>query len=139
VGIDYTTGDWSEKVRAATSGHGADVILEMLGGQDALEKNLRCLAPLGRLVVYGAASGDTKARLEPIGLMAKNQAVIGYYLTPLLKRRDLCAPPIAELASLAAAGVLKVVVGAKLPLADAAEAHRRMEARQTTGKVVLLP
>jgi len=90
-------------------------------------------------VVFGAASGDTKGTVEPVGLMNKNQSVVGYYLTPLLKQRDLCAPPMAELAALAASGELKVVVGARLPLADAADAHRRMEARETVGKIVLEP
>jgi NADPH2:quinone reductase len=139
VTIDYTTEDVVERVKDATGGALCDVILEMLGGTAALERNLRCLASFGRMVVYGAATGDTHGTIEPIGLMAKNQSVIGYYLTPLVRRRDLCAPPLAELAAHVAAGRVRVVIGARLPLAEAAEAHRRMEARATTGKIVLEP
>jgi NADPH2:quinone reductase len=139
VGIDYTREDWVARIKDVTGGAGVDLILDMLGGQDALDKNLKCLAPFGRLVVYGAASGDTKAKLEPIGLMAKNQSVIGYYLTPLFKQRELLAGPLAELAELAASGELDLQVSERLPLEQAADAHARMEARQTTGKVVLEP
>jgi NADPH2:quinone reductase len=89
--------------------------------------------------VFGAATGDTKGTIEPVSLMSKNQAIIGYYLSPLLRRRELCAPPLEEMARAAAAKELRVIVGRKLPLADAAEAHREMEARATTGKIVLIP
>jgi NADPH2:quinone reductase len=139
VGIDYKQTDLVAAVKDATGGNGVDVILEMLGGQEALEKNLRCLGTFGRMVVFGAASGDTKGTIEPIALMAKNQSVIGYYLTPLLKRRELCAPPLAEVAALAASGELKVIIGGRFALADAVVAHRRMEGRETIGKIVLEP
>jgi NADPH2:quinone reductase len=139
VAIDYTTEDVVARVKAATGGALCDVVLEMLGGTAALERNLRCLAPFGRMVVYGAATGDTHGTIEPVGLMAKNHSVIGYYLTPIVRRRELCAPPLAELAAHVAAGRIRVVIGARLGLADAAEAHRRMETRQTIGKIVLEP
>lgn len=139
VGIDYTTEDVAARVNVATEGAGVDILLEMLGSTAALATNLRCLAAFGRMVVYGAASGDTHGTIEPVGLMPKNQSVIGYYLTPLVRRRELCAPPLAELAELAATGQLRVIIDAKLPLAEAAEAHRRMEGRATTGKLILEP
>jgi NADPH:quinone reductase len=139
VGINYTSADVVAVVKDATGGAGVDIILEMLGGQAALEKNLRCLGMFGRMVVFGAASGDLKGTVEPIALMPKNLSVIGYYLTPLIKRRDLCAPPLAELAALTASGEIKVIIGARLALADAAVAHRRIEARETIGKIVLEP
>src|SRR5262249_13978252 len=85
VGIDYTKEDVVARVKEATGGAGCDLILEMLGGQDALEKNLKMLGAFGRMVVFGAASGDTHGTIEPVALMARNQSVIGYYLTPLLK------------------------------------------------------
>jgi len=139
VGIDYTKADVAAAVKEATGGAGVDIVLEMLGGKDALDQNLACMGALARMIVFGAASGDIKGTIEPIALMSKNQSVIGYYMTPLLRRRDLCAPPLAELADLAARGEIKVIVGAKMPLAEAAEAHRRMEGRGTMGKIVLEP
>jgi NADPH2:quinone reductase len=139
VAVDYTQPEWGRAVKEATGGGGVDVILEMLGGAEALKQNLACLAPFGRLVVFGAASGDTKATLEPIALMAKNQSVVGYYLTPILQQRELCAPAFEECAQMAARGELRVVIGKRYPLAEAVEAHRAMEGRGTTGKVVLEP
>jgi NADPH2:quinone reductase len=139
VAIDYTRPDWGKAVKDATGGAGVDVILEMLGGAEAMKQNLACLASFGRMVVFGAASGDTKATLEPVALMPRNQSVIGYYLTPILPDRARCAPALAECAELAARGELRVIVGKTLPLADAVEAHRMMEGRGTVGKVVLVP
>ncbi len=139
VAVSYKDEAWAARVKEATGGAGIDVLLEMLGGTDALRKNLSLLAPFGRMVVFGAASGDTHGQIEPVALMAKNLSVTGYYLTPLVRRRDLCAPPLAEMAAEVAAGKLRIVIGARYPLADAAEAHRAMEARRTTGKIVLVP
>jgi NADPH2:quinone reductase len=139
VTVDYTLPDWHLAVRAATEGKGVDVILEMLGGGEVYKKNLACLAPFGRMVVYGAASGETHGTLEPIGLMNRNHTVTGYYLTPLTGDRALCEPAVAEVADLAARGELRVIIGARLPLAAAAEAHRMMEGRGSTGKIILEP
>jgi NADPH:quinone reductase len=139
VAINYTTEDFVAGVKEATGGAGVDIILEMLGGKDALDKNLKCLGSFGRMIVYGAASGDTKGTIEPVALMARNQSIVGYYLTPLVKNRELCAPPLAELAELVVRGELKVIIGDRLPLAEAAEAHRRIESRHTTGKIILEP
>lgn len=135
--IDYRAPDWVQRAKELSGGQGVDVILEMVGGTESYKRNLACLAPLGRLVVYGAANGDTRGQVEPIGLMHKNHTVTGYYLTPLLRRRDLCAPALAALAEDVVAGRVKVLVGALAPLADAARLHREMEARGTTGKLVL--
>lgn len=131
--------DLLQAARSITAGAGFDVILEMVGGTESYKRNLAMLAPLGRLVVYGAATGDTRGTVEPVGLMSKNHTVTGYFLTPLLARRDLCAPPLARMADDVVAGRLRVVVGMTLPLARAAEAHRALEERRTTGKIVLVP
>ncbi|MFO0678370.1 MAG: quinone oxidoreductase [Polyangiaceae bacterium] len=139
LAIDYTRTDWVAEVRNVTKGLGVDVLLEMLGSTDMLKRNLACLAPFGRMIVFGAATGDTRGTLEPVGLMGKNQTVTGYYLTPILKRRELCVPALAEMADLACAttGRLRIVVGQTWPLAEAEAAHRALEGRGTTGKVVL--
>jgi NADPH2:quinone reductase len=130
-------GFWA-KARDAAGG-AFDVIIEMTGGSEAYKRDLSVLAPFGRLVVFGAASGDRRGTIEPVGLMGKNQTVTGYYLTPVLARRDLCAPPLAEIARDVVAKKLRVIVGARYPLADAIEAHRAMESRGTQGKIVLVP
>ena len=84
--INYTETSWVEEVKNATGGQGADIILEMVGGQIA-EQSLQCLAPFGRMVIFGAASGQI-AQFTGIQLMYKNQAIIGYWLTAQLRRPD---------------------------------------------------
>ncbi|MDQ4127432.1 MAG: NADPH:quinone oxidoreductase family protein, partial [Actinomycetota bacterium] len=110
VTIDYTEDDWPERVREATGGEGADVILEMVGG-DFPEKNLRCLSFFGRMVVYGAASGE-RGSLTPMNLMYKNQTVAGFYLPQLMGRPELFDPSLKEILGWISSGDLKLTVSA---------------------------
>ena len=135
--IDYTRDDWPEKVLEATDGEGADVILEMVGA-DFPEKNLRCLATFGRMVVFGAASGD-RGHLVPGALMNGCQSVVGFWLVPITQRPDLLVPSLERVLGWIASGDLKLTIGAEYPLERAAEAHADLEGRKTTGKLVLRP
>jgi NADPH:quinone reductase len=139
VAIDARSDDWAEQVKNATDRKGVDVILEMIGGTEHYRKNLAVLAHLGRMVVFGAASNDMKGTLEAVPLMGKNQSVIGYYMTSLLRRRDLCAPALDDLQTRVVNGDVRVIVGREARLDEAANVHREMESRATTGKVVLIP
>jgi NADPH:quinone reductase len=134
--INYSEADWFEQVKKATSGQGADIILEMVGGEVA-EQSLQCLAPFGRMVVFGAASGKI-VQFSGIQLMYKNQAIIGYWLTSQLRRIDRIAAATRELMQYLASGKLEIIVGQTFPLAEAAEAHRAIAERRTVGKVVLV-
>ena len=134
--INYTEENWVEQVKQATNGKGADIVLEMVGGQIS-EQSLQALAPYGRMVVFGRASGEV-AQFTGVQLMYKNQAIIGYWLSAWMQRPDRIARAVSELMRYLAAGQLEIVVGATFPLAEAAAAHRAIAARQTTGKVVLL-
>ena len=133
--INYTEENWVEQVKQATDGKGANIVLEMVGGQIA-EQSLQALAPYGRMVVFGRASGEV-AQFTGVQLMYKNQAIIGYWLSAWMQRPDRIARAVSELMRYLAAGQLEIVVGATFPLAEAAAAHRAIAARQTTGKVVL--
>lgn len=133
--INYTEANWVEQVQQATQGNGADIILEMVGG-DIAEQSLQCLAPFGRMVVFGAASGQM-VQFSGIQLMYKNQAIIGYWLTAWMSRPDRIAAAAQELMGYLAQGKLNIIVGQTFPLAQAAEAHKAIAARKTTGKVVL--
>ena len=135
VAINYTEANWVEEVKQATQGQGADIILEMVGG-DIAEKSLQCLAPFGRMVVFGAASGQP-VHFSGIQLMHNNQAIIGDWLSAWMSRPDRIAAATMELMGYLAQGKLKIIVGQTFPLAEAAEAHKAIAARQTTGKVVL--
>ncbi|MGH2479930.1 MAG: quinone oxidoreductase family protein [Ktedonobacteraceae bacterium] len=134
--INYTEENWVEQVKQATDGKGADIILEMVGGQIA-EQSLQALANYGRMVVFGRASGEV-AQFTGVQLMYKNQAIIGYWLSAWMQRPDRIARAVSELMRYLANGQLEIIVGATFPLAEAAAAHRAIAARQTTGKVVLL-
>jgi NADPH:quinone reductase len=134
--INYTEDNWVEQVKDATGGQGSDIILEMVGGEIA-EQSLKCLAPFGRMVVYGAASGKI-AQFSGIQLMYKNQAIIGYWLTSQLRRADRIAMAAMELMQFLASGRLQIIVGQTFPLAEAAQAHQAVAERRTMGKVVLL-
>ena len=135
--IDYTDDSWPQSVREATDGAGADVILEMVGA-DFPEKNLQCLAVFGRMVVFGAASGE-RGTIVPASLMKGCHAVIGFWLVPILERPDLLVPSLQETLGWIASGDLQLTIGATYPLERAAEAHAALEGRETTGKVLLNP
>jgi NADPH:quinone reductase len=136
VTINYTEDNWAEQVKNATGGKGADIILEMVGGSIA-EQSLQCLAPYGRMVIYGAASGEV-VQFTGVQLMYKNQAIIGYWLTSQLRRADHVARALMALMQYLATGKLEIIVEHTYPLAEAVEAHKAIAARKTVGKVVLL-
>ena len=135
--INYTEEDWPEKVREATEDKGADVILEMVGG-DFPQKNLKCLNAFGRMVVFGAASGD-RGNLVPSELMKKNHVVAGFYLPNIMSRPKLFAPSLEKILGWISSGDLQLTIGARYPLDQAQEAHDALEGRKTTGKIVLNP
>ncbi len=133
--INYKEADWAEQVTKATGGNGPDVILEMVGGEIA-EKSLQILAPFGRMVVYGSASGQM-VQFSGIQLMYKNQGVVGYWLSAWMSRPDKTAEAAQALMQYLASGKLRIIVGQTFPLEKAAEAHTTIAERKTTGKVVL--
>lgn len=135
--IDYTDADWPEQVRAANEGRGVDIVLEMVGGQ-VFTDSLKVLGTFGRLVVYGAVSGE-HGSVRGRDLMRRCQSVIGFYLVPALARSELSRFALADLTDQVTAGRVHVRVDHMIPLAEAARAHRLLESRQTTGKIVLMP
>ena len=135
--INYTQEDWPDQVRQSTGGRGADVILEMVGG-DFVGKNLRCLNAWGRMVVFGAASGD-RGSVSPMDLLRKNHSVVGFFLPQVMSRPDLFVPSLREMMGWIESGDVKLTLGASYPLSEAVQAHRDLEGRATTGKIVLNP
>jgi NADPH:quinone reductase len=132
VGINYTEEDWTKQVLDATEGRGANLIIEMVGGAVG-KRNFECLATKGMMIVYGAASGED-FQVSTLSLLGKMQTVKGYNLN--LETPQNMAKFTAELMQHIAANRLQVSV-TEFPLEAAAEAHRAIENRKTTGKVVL--
>lgn len=142
--IDYTQEDWPGRVRELTDGRGVDVLLEMAGG-GTFGQSLSCLAPFGRVVVYGSSSGES-LRLDPEATQAlfydpaPNQSLIAFNLGLWFGMRpEISVSAMQKLIGHVVSGQVKVPVGHVLPLDQAAEAHRMLEKRHTTGKIVLKP
>jgi NADPH2:quinone reductase len=121
----------------ANGGRRVDVVLEMIGG-DVFRQSLGALGSFGRLVIYGQASHEP-SQLEAARLQSRCRSVVGFWLMDCIGRDDLLAEPLAELFALVQEGELRSIVGGTYPLGDAAQAHRDLEQRRTTGKQLLDP
>ena len=135
--IDYRQEDFVAVLKEATQGRGVDVILDMVGGP-YVEKNLRSLAPEGRLVQIAFLQGS-KVTLDLAHLMVRRQTLTGSTLRPR---------PVADKAAIAhnlrdkvwpliEAGKVRPVIDSTFPLAEAAAAHRLMESSTHIGKILL--
>jgi len=138
AGVNYTKADWLDDLRHAIGGAGPDVIYESVGGK-VMADSLAALAPLGRIVIYGALNIQSFALGAPelLGMIFKNQSLTGFAFAPLLTSQAL-GRDLRHLFDLIAAGSLDVTIGGAFPLEQAAEAHRALENRTTMGKLVLL-
>jgi NADPH:quinone reductase len=135
--IDAAPDAMDERLIEANGGRRVDVVFEMAGGE-VFEQSLKALAPFGRVVAYGNASGEQNT--VPTGLLMRHSAsVVGFWLMHLMARPELISESLADLFARAARGDLRAVVGGTYPLADAARAHTDMQARRTTGKLLLDP
>ncbi|MGV0715748.1 quinone oxidoreductase [Mycolicibacterium sp. XJ662] len=135
--VDYTRDDWPQRVRDATGGRGVDLILDSVGGA-VTTRSLECLAPFGRMVSFGAASGSL-ADIPTMALMQNNASVTGYSLDGWLSRRDRRDTAVERLLGYVATRQLNVPVAQEFPLEKAAEAHRAIGDRNTVGATVLVP
>jgi NADPH:quinone reductase-like Zn-dependent oxidoreductase len=129
VGIDYTTDDFVAETRALTDKRGVDVVIEHVGGE-TFTKSLRAVRNGGRIVTCGATAGFTPA-IDLRQIFFRQVEVLG---STMGSKADLLA-----VLEHVAAGRLKPVIHAVLPLADAAAAHGILERREAFGKVVLEP
>jgi NADPH2:quinone reductase len=134
-GINYKQQDYEEAIKELTNGEGVDAVFEMLGGEH-VAKSVRCVRDFGRVIVYGSATGE-KTNLDPRILYAKGASVHGLWLTYLSQRRELMREAWKQLSAWTSTGHLHPLVGAVLPLEQAADAYRLLLERKNFGKVVL--
>jgi NADPH2:quinone reductase len=137
VAVDPNEDDLKGALREANGGKKVDVVLEMAGGR-VFDQSLRALAPFGRLVTYGQASRESNT-VASGALMARSQAVIGFWLMHCFGRPGMVAEPLQELFGLTASGELRVVEGGEYGLSEVRRAHEDLQARRTSGKLVLDP
>lgn len=137
VVIDYREETFEDVIKDHTEGRGVDVILDNMGAK-YLARNVSALADSGRLVVIGL-QGGTKAELDLNALMRKRAAVIGTTLRsrPVEGKSAICASVVENVWPLIAAGDVRPIIDAVLPLDQVAEAHRRMESGEHSGKILL--
>lgn len=136
--INYRTEDFVERVREITSGNGVDVVYDSIG-QDAFPGSLDILRPMGMWVLFGQSSGLVPPidmnMLAQKGSLFATRPTLGNYAA---KREDLEALA-SELFDVVGSGKVRIEVNQTYSLSEAAQAHRDLEARKTTGATVLLP
>jgi len=135
--INYRTQDFVAETLALTGGRGADVVLDMVGG-DYIGRELKCLADDGRLALI-AVQGGVKSELDAGLVLRKRLAITGSTLRPrpVAYKTELARALRAQVWPLIEAGRVKPVVHAAFPAAEAAAAHALMESSTHVGKIVL--
>ena len=136
--ILYRDEDFAKRVKEITGGEGCDVVYDGVG-KATFPASLDCLKPFGLFASFGSASGPIEA--FNIGLLQQKGSL--YATRPTLfthiGKREVLETMASELFSVVESGAVKIPIHSRVPLAQAADAHRALEARQTTGATVLLP
>lgn len=137
LAVDYTTAGWEQQVKDS-AGDGVDVFLDSVGGP-VLDAGIRLLAPSGRHLIFGFASGGVGQLTadQLASLIMRNAGVIGFSTGSLLPSRPDLFGTIPEMYGQVSAGTLRTLTGHRYPLALAGQAHTDISARRTTGKLVL--
>lgn len=137
-GINYAGESFVDRVRELTDGHGADVVLDSIGGKNLVD-SVDALAYRGTLVSVGVA-GRAGSEIEAMSLWAKNNALRGVYLGgALISEFARVHSMISDLIGRVASGELHVEIDRSFPLAEAAAAHEYLESRKAFGRVVMAP
>jgi NADPH2:quinone reductase len=137
VAIDAAAEDLTERLLEANDGRELDVVFEMSGGE-VFDASYKALAPFGRIVVCGIATGEPN-EVRTGSLLRHSRAVVGFYLFHCLERPGMFAKALEDLFARAARGELRAIVGHTYPLEQAAQAQIDLGARRTTGKLLLDP
>lgn len=136
--ILYSECDFSEEVRRLTDGLGVDVVYDSVG-RVTFEGSLRSLRPRGLLVLFGQSSGVVPPfelnRLNSLGSLFITRPSLAHYTRERAELEERAGAVLGAVGD----GSLKVRIGARFPLARAADAQRALEGRATTGKVLLIP
>jgi NADPH2:quinone reductase len=136
--IDYSKEDFVARVKAITGGAGVKVVYDSVG-KDTWEGSLNCLRPFGLMASFGNASGPVPpfapGSLGPKGsLYVTRQTLFTHIAT-----REATQEMADDLFAVVLSGAVKIRIDQRYPLAEAAQAHRDLEARKTTGSTVLMP
>ncbi len=133
--INYAHDDYEQRIEQLTRGEGVDAVFDSLGGEHTA-KSLRCCGFLGRVILFGNASGE-RPKFDTLAMYNKSLSAHGLWLSRLAAQHELIGHALEEMTKMIAAGKLKPVIGAKFPIQSAAEAFRLLLGRKNFGKVVL--
>jgi len=134
-GINYKQQDYLDAIKSLTGGQGVDAVFEMLGGEH-VAKSVKCLRELGRVIVYGAATGETPL-LDTRILYAKGASVHGLWLSYLSMNRPVMDAAWKQISQWLKEGKLNPVIGQVFPLSEARAAYSLMQEGKNYGKIVL--
>jgi len=134
-GINYKQVDYQDAIKELTHGEGVDAVFEMLGGPH-VAKSVKCLRDFGRVIVYGAATGEPPL-LDTRLLYAKGASVHGLWLTYLSQNASLMEMAWTQLSQWVQEDKLHPVIGKVFPLEEARAAYRLIQEGQNFGKIVL--
>ena len=136
--INYKAADFAESIKQFTNGAGVDVVLDMVGGPYA-QKNLRCLAMDGRLVIIAFLGGSKVEQFDLTTIMVRRLTVTGSTMRPrtAAQKGEIAQALLAKVWPKLEAGTVAPVIHATFPLAEAAAAHRLMESSEHIGKIML--
>ena len=136
--IDYTTQDFAAETKRITDGAGVQVVYDSVG-KTTFDRSLDCLVRRGMMALFGQSSGAVPP-FDPLILNRKGSLFLTRpKLDDYVATRDELETRSKDLFDWVARGLVRVHIGAEFPLSHAADAHRALEGRKTTGKVVLLP
>jgi NADPH:quinone reductase len=135
--VDVGAEDLAGALVEANGGEKVDVVLEMAGGR-VFDESMKALATFGRLVTYGNASGERNT-VSSGTLMRRSHSVVGFWLVHCLRDPEMVRAPLEDLFRRAAHDELRVVRGDEYGLSEARRAHEDLQARRTTGKLLLDP
>jgi len=149
--IDYRNEDFEERVKQLTKGRGVDVVLDATG---AFKKSYRCLAPMGKLIMFGASgvvAGDKRNFFQavrtaasmpffhPLKMLPDNKGVFGVNMGRLWGEAQLLKRHMEQIMQGFESGEYRAVVDSEVPFAEAARAQDRLTSRGNFGKVLLVP
>ena len=138
VTVDAKSANLVQAMLDANNGKPVDLVLEMVGGK-TFDASLEVLAPFGRVIVYGMASGEMATPVNSISLLGTSKTITGFWLGHCFGKKELLDDVIAQLFILIKNGKLKPIIGATFPLSKAGDAHKAIVGRGTTGKITLDP
>lgn len=138
AGVNYTEADWPQRIVEANGGKKVDLILETVGGE-IYSQSFACLKTGGSMIVYGAASGE-KGLVHSEHFVDESHNLLSFNLAHFIQNKpEQWQASQGAMIGLLAEGKIRVEVEHSYPLSEAAKAHRHLESRQTSGKVVLIP